>query len=85
MDSAGCAVLNESGADRIGEEDVDHQEVSRSEGGGEGVPSEFTGHPECMLPVMTSACVCRPTWPWGAGESDGGWEQDLYCGYISFP
>lgn len=47
-DRARRAVLNESGADRIGEEDVDHQEVSRNEGDGEGVPSEFTGHPEWL-------------------------------------
>lgn len=35
---AGLAVRNESGVHRAGEKDVGHQEISRNEGGGEGVP-----------------------------------------------
>lgn len=59
----GHAVRNGSGVDRIGEEDVGHQEVLRNEAGGEGVPFEFLVHPECLLQMDTSACVCSPAWP----------------------
>lgn len=47
---------------------------------GEGVPSEFLGHPECAVQVVTSVSGCGRAWCWGAGESgEGGSRVSTLC------